>query len=426
MAAFCRDCLIECEEDGADKRPTCSACGSARVIGHSELHTLSIAHIDCDAFYASVEKRDDPSLHDKPLIVGGGKRGVVSTCCYIARRYGVRSAMPMFKALKLCPHAVVLPPNIAKYSQVGQQIRSMMDDLTPLVQSVSIDEAFLDLNGTEAVHGASPALVLARFAQRVKSEVGVTVSVGLSYNRFLAKMASDLDKPAGFAVIGKIAVEAFLAPRSVGLLPGVGAVFQERLQKDGVRQIGDLQRLDASDLVRRYGEEGLRLSRLARGVDHRPIVTESESKSVSAEITFDNDIKDADVLDQKILQLSEKVARRLRKEGYAGSVVTLKLKTPDFKLITRSRGLPAPTQLGNKIALVARDLFEKEPKGKAYRLIGVGLSTLCGAEQADLGDLVDTKAPQQARLEKTLDGLRDRFGSAAINRAALLTKSPKA
>jgi DNA polymerase-4 len=421
MAALCRECLAE----SAQEATACAACGASRLITHSELHSLSIAHIDCDAFFASVEKRDDPSLEDKPLIVGGGKRGVVSTCCYVARRYGVRSAMPMFKALKLCPHAVVLPPDIAKYSKVGQQIRSMMNDLTPLVQSVSIDEAFLDLNGTEAVHNASPAITLARFAQRVRREVGVTVSVGLSYNRFLAKMASNLDKPSGFAVIGKAGVEDFLAPRSVALLPGVGAVFQERLQKDGVRLIGDLQRLDASELMRRYGEEGLRLSRLAHGIDPRPVVTESESKSVSAETTFEQDLHDAELLHQKILQLSEKVARRLRKEGIAGSVVTLKLKTPDFKLITRSRGLPAPTQLGNKIALVARDLFDKEPKGKAYRLIGVGLSTLCGAEQADLGDLVDTKAPQQARLEKTLDGLRARFGAGAINRAALIARTRK-
>ena len=421
MPAFCRDCLRDCGEEAR----LCAACGSARILAQDELHHLSIAHIDCDAFFASVEKRDDPSLHDKPLIVGGGKRGVVSTCCYIARRYGVRSAMPMFKALKLCPHAVVLSPNIAKYSAVGRQIKSMMDDLTPLVQSVSIDEAFLDLTGTEAVHGASPAVALARFAQRVKRDVGVTVSVGLSYNRFLAKMASDLDKPSGFAVIGKAGVEAFLATRSVALLPGVGAVFQERLRKDGVERIGDLQGLDASELARRYGEEGLRLSRLAHGIDPRPVVIDSESKSVSAETTFERDIADAETLHHMILTLSEKVARRLRKEGHAGGVVTLKLKTPDFKLVTRSRALPSPTQLGNKIASVARDLFDKEPKRKAYRLIGVGLSDLSGAEGADLGDLIDTKAPQQARLEKTLDGLRDRFGASAINRAALVVGTKK-
>ena len=416
MPAFCRDCLSAC----GDSPLACRTCGSARVIAHDELHRLSIAHIDCDAFFASVEKRDDPSLHDKPLIVGGGKRGVVSTCCYIARRYGVRSAMPMFKALKLCPHAVVLPPNMAKYSAVGHQIRSMMDDLSPLVQSVSIDEAFLDLTGTQAVHQAPPSVTLARFAQTVQREVGVTISVGLSYNRFLAKIASDLDKPNGFAVIGQTGVAAFLAPRPVGIMPGVGAVFQARLHRDGITRIGDLQSLDPSELTRRYGEEGLRLSRLAQGIDPRQIVTERESKSVSAETTFERDITNTEQLHHTILALSEKVARRLRKEGYSGSVVTLKLKTPDFKLVTRSRALPSPTQLGAKIALIGRELFDKEPKGKFYRLIGIGMSDLAGADQADLGDLVDTKAPQQARLEKTLDSLRDRFGSASIKRAALM------
>ena len=416
MPAFCRDCLADCTASPH----ICAGCGSQRIIVHDELYHLSIAHIDCDAFFASVEKRDDPSLHDKPLIVGGGKRGVVSTCCYIARRYGVRSAMPMFKALKLCPHAVVLPPNMAKYSAVGHQIRSMMDDLSPLVQPVSIDEAFLDLTGTQDVHQAPPALTLARFAQTVKHDVGVTISIGLSYNRFLAKIASDLDKPNGFAVIGKAGVAQFLAPRPVGIMPGVGAVFQERLRRDGVTRIADLQMIDPSELTRRYGEEGLRLSRLAQGIDPRQIVTDSETKSVSAETTFERDIANAEQLHHTILALSEKVAQRLRKQDYSGSVVTLKLKTPDFKLVTRSRSLPGPTQLGAKIALIGRELFDKEPKGKFYRLIGIGVSDLAGADQADLGDLIDTKAPQQAKLEKALDGLRERFGSASIKRAALM------
>ena len=421
MPAFCRDCLAE----NSAGPLVCGACGSRRIISHDALHDVTIAHIDCDAFFASVEKRDDPSLHDKPLIIGGGKRGVVSTCCYLARQYGVHSAMPMFKALKLCPHAVVLPPDMAKYSAVGQQIRTMMDDLSPVVQPVSIDEAFIDLTGTQAVHQASPALTLARFAQTVQRDVGVTVSIGLSYNRFLAKIASDLDKPNGFAVIGQKGVVDFLALRPVGILPGVGAVFQERLRRDGITLIADLQKMDAGELTRRYGEDGLRLSRLAQGIDTRPIVTERESKSVSAETTFERDVSSAEQLHHTILALSEKVARRLRHDGYSGSSVTLKLKTPDFKLITRSRALPSPTQLGSKIAQIGRELFDKEPKGKFYRLIGIGVSDLGGAEQADLGDLVDTKAPQQAKLEKAMDGLRERFGSSSIKRAALMPPAKK-
>jgi DNA polymerase IV len=300
-----------------------------------------------------------------------------------------------------------------------------MDHLTPIVQSVSIDEAYLDLTGTQAVHSASPALTLARFAQRVANEVGVTISVGLSFNRFLAKIASDLDKPNGFAVIGQAGISEFLAPRPVSIIPGVGAVFQERLRQDGVVVIADLQKMAPAELARRYGEDGLRLSRLAHGIDPRAIVTDGESKSISAETTFDRDSADAERLNTMILALSEKVAQRLRKEGYAGGVVTLKLKTPDFKLITRSRTLPSPTQLGNKIAQTGRELFAKEPQGRFYRLIGIGVSDLTGAEHADLGDLLDMKAPQQAKLEKALDGLRDRFGSSSIKRAALMPRTKK-
>ena len=418
-AGFCRECLA----DHGMPAPACRVCGSTRLLFHSELDQLAIAHIDCDAFFAAVEKRDDPSLLDRPVIVGGGKRGVVSTCCYVARRYGVRSAMPMFKALKLCPQAVVIPPQMKKYRDVGLQIRAMMETLTPMVQPVSIDEAFLDLNGTQDVHGSSPARTLARFAQTVHQQIGITVSVGLSYNRFLAKLASDLDKPHGFAVIGQQGVMDFLAPRRVGLIPGVGTVFEARLQKDGISVIGDLQKIDQSELARRYGEDGLRLARLAQGIDPRPVVTERDSKSVSAETTFDVDCADAQTLHHVILELSEKVAFRLRKEGYAAGGVTLKLKTPDFKLITRSRSLAAPTQVGSKIAQIGRELFNKEPKGKFYRLIGIGVADLMGADQADLGDLLDTKAPQQAKLEKTLDGLRERFGASSVKRAALISST---
>src|SRR3954447_18378589 len=249
---FCRDC----RGDAQDRVSRCPACGSPRLLRHPELDAPAIAHVDCDAFYATIEKRDDPTLADKPVIVGGGQRGVVLTCCYLARTYGVRSAMPMFEARRLCPHASVVRPNMEKYAGVGRQVRALMRDLTPLVEPVSIDEAFMDLSGTQRLHGMSAAKSLAGFAQEVERALGITVSIGLSCNKFLAKIASDLDKPRGFAVLGGTEAAAFLAERPVSLIFGVGKVTQARLAKDGLRRIGDLVRTGETELIRRYGAEG--------------------------------------------------------------------------------------------------------------------------------------------------------------------------
>ncbi|MEN9709143.1 MAG: hypothetical protein RIQ68_1551, partial [Pseudomonadota bacterium] len=333
MSALCRDCLSEAAPAGRPMR--CATCGSPRLITHAERQTLSIAHIDCDAFYAAVEKRDNPDLRDKPVIVGGGQRGVVSTCCYIARTFGVRSAMPMYKALEACPDAVVVRPDMEKYAHVGGQVREMMRALTPLVEPLSIDEAFLDLTGTERLHGMSLDRVLAIFARDVEKNIGITVSVGLSYCKFLAKIASDLDKPRGFAVIGKAEVLDFLRDKPVGMIWGVGKVMRERLEADGYRLIGDLQRADETDLMRRYGMEGQRLARLARGIDTRDVSSERETKSVSNETTFNGDIADFETLARELWRMSEKVSDRLKESDLAGSTITLKLKTKDFKSRTR-------------------------------------------------------------------------------------------
>jgi DNA polymerase-4 len=411
---LCRDCLSHWR--WTDRRPQrCPTCRSPRLAAHPELEQLAIAHIDCDAFYAAIEKRDDPSLADKPVIVGGGRRGVVSTCCYIARIYGVRSAMPMFKALELCPDAIVVRPNMEKYAAVGRQVRSMMLDLTPVVQPVSIDEAFLDLSGTERLHGAPAALTLARFAARVERDLNLSVSVGLSYNRFLAKIASDLDKPRGFAVIGRAEVVSFLAPRPIGIFPGVGKVTQERLARDGLRTVGDIQRLEESALARRYGEEGLRLARLARGEDSRAVRPERETKSVSAETTFDHDRSDPAELVPILLRLSEKVALRLRKAGLSTKGVTLKLKTADFRLRTRARAVP-PTQLASRIFEAGRELLIKEATGARFRLIGIGASDLLPAEDADAGSLIDTTLQRDRKVEQAIDRLREKFGGDSVLR----------
>jgi len=409
-SALCRDCLREALADAR----RCSYCGSPRLLRHAELHHLSIAHIDCDAFYASVEKRDHPELSDKAVIIGGGKRGVVSTCCYVARLSGVRSAMPMFKARALCPEAVIIPPDMAKYKRVGGEIRTMMRELSPLVEPLSIDEAFLDLSGTERMHHASPALVLARFARRVEQEVGVTVSVGLSFNKFLAKIASELDKPRGFAVIGKAEARAFLADKPVSFIWGVGKVTQDKLQAEGFRTLGDLRRLPPEDLFRRFGAMGSRLSRLAWGDDDRKVEPFSEMKSVSTETTYDDDISDARLLDKELWRLCEKLSARLKADALCGRTVTLKLKTKAFKLLTRSRTLTSPTALAQRLYDNAQELLSRETNGTAFRLMGIGVSDLHPLIEADPPDLADPDRPRLARREKAMDQLREKFGQNAI------------
>ena len=407
---FCRDCLTL--QRTAARR--CEACGSPRLVRHPELYRLHIAHVDCDAFYAAVEKRDDPTLRDRPVIIGGGKRGVVSTACYIARIRGVRSAMPMFKALEACPEAVVIKPNMETYARVGREVREMMRTLTPLVEPLSIDEAFLDLAGTERLHGLPPALVLARFAADVEREIGITVSVGLSYCKFLAKVASDFRKPRGFSVIGEAEAISFLAEQPVTMIWGVGKAFAATLERDGIRQIGQLQRLERTDLMRRYGTMGDRLYHLSRGVDQRTIHPDHEAKSVSAETTFDADLASPADLVPVLRALSEKVSARLKKAGIAGRTVVLKLKTQDFKTRTRNRQLGDPTRLADRIFQTGLQLLEKETDGTKYRLLGIGVSDLTDAGRADPPDLVDLQSRKRAMAEGAIDVLREKFGRAAV------------
>ena len=409
-AGFCRDCLRPV--DGT--APRCPACGSPRLLRHPELDRLAIAHLDCDAFYAAIEKRDDPNLADKPVIVGGGKRGVVSTACYIARIRGVRSAMPMFQALKACPEAVVIPPDMEKYAAVGREVRRLMLELTPLVEPLSIDEAFMDLSGTERLHHASPAVSLARLARRIEAEIGISVSIGLSFNKCRAKIASDLETPRGFSVIGRGEALSFLAEKPVSLIWGVGKATQARLAADGIRTIGVLQRADEAELARRYGSIGLRLARLARADDRRPVEPHGAAKSVSAETTFETDLSDAHALKAILRTLSEKVSRRLKKAELAGRIVTLKLKTADFRLRTRSRQLSDPTLLADRIFTVAADLLAREADGTAFRLIGVGLSDFADPSLADPADLIDPSAAKRAAAETAIDAIRGKFGNRAV------------
>ena len=410
MPALCRDCLTTFETGAR-----CPACRSPRVLAHPELLTLSIAHMDCDAFYASVEKRDDPGLRALPVIVGGGKRGVVSTCCYLARIKGVRSAMPMFQALKLCPEAVVVKPRGAHYAAVSRQIRALMDALTPIVEPLSLDEAFLDLTGTERLHKAPPAVLLARFLKRMEEEIGLTGSVGLSHNKFLAKIASDLDKPRGFSVIGKADTAAFLKGKPVRMIWGVGAATQGTLDAAGIRTFDDLARWDRKDLIHRFGQIGDRLWHLARGEDFRRVNPHEPMKSISAETTFDEDIADRDLLDGHVWRLAEKVADRTKAKDLGGRTVTLKLKRADFTTITRRHTLREPTQMADRLYREAADLLAQVGDPGPYRLIGVGLSDIVAARAADLTpDLLDPTAAKRAVAERATDAIRARFGPNAI------------
>lgn len=411
MPALCRDCLTTFET--APKR--CSQCGLPRITVHPELFTLSIAHMDCDAFYASVEKRDNPELASKPVIIGGGQRGVVSTACYVARVRGVKSAMPMFQALKLCPEAVVVRPRMEEYVKASKAIRAMMQDLTPAIEPLSLDEAFMDMTGTNKLHGAPPAVMLAKLIKRMKGELGLTGSIGLSHNKFLAKVASDLDKPRGFSVIGKAETNSFLLDKPIGLIWGVGAVAKESLGKAGIQTFSDLLRWDRQDLNQRFGSLGDRLWHLARGHDLRRVTSDAPVKSISNETTFFKDTSDSDILDGHIWRLAEKVSDRAKARDLAGRVVTLKLKRKDHKSLSRRVTLRDPTQIADRIYRTARDLFDQVGPQGPYRLIGVGLSDLVGDADSDLtSDLLDPNAAKRTKAERATDAIRAKFGSDAI------------
>ncbi|WP_138466431.1 DNA polymerase IV [Poseidonocella sp. HB161398] len=410
MPSLCRDCLTQFETGSR-----CPSCRGPRVISHPELWDLSIAHMDCDAFYASVEKRDHPELRDRPLIVGGGRRGVVSTACYIARIKGVRSAMPMFQALKLCPDAVVVKGRMQVYVEVSRQIRALMEEMTPAIEPLSLDEAFLDLGGTARLHGRPPAVMLARLVKRMETEIGVSGSIGLSHNKFLAKVASDLDKPRGFAVIGRAETAEFLRDRPVGMIWGVGQAGQAALHAAGIRTISDLLRWDQKELVSRFGSMGQRLYHLARGEDTRRVTRDAAVKSISSETTFNEDTGDREVMDGHIWRMAEKVADRAKAKDRAGRVVLLKLKRADFTQITRRHALREPTQMADVIYRAARELFAQVAEPGPWRLLGVGIAEIVPAERADLsGDLLDPESSRRAAAERATDAIRARFGAEAI------------
>ena len=410
MPSLCRKCF-----NTFNDAVRCPRCSSPLVVSHTELFDLNIAHMDCDAFYASVEKRDNPDLADKPVIIGGGRRGVVSTACYIARIRGVKSAMPMFKALEKCPDAVVIRPRMKIYAEISQQIKAMMNDITPLVEPLSLDEAFMDLSGTHKLHGAPPAVMLAKLMDRISSNLGLTGSIGLSHNKFLAKIASDLNKPNGYSIIGEAETSSFLQDKPIRLIWGVGASMQKSLEKSGIRTFSDLLRWDRKDLVSKFGSMGDRLWFLARGQDARVVSNSDQIKSISNETTLNENTDDLRVLEGHLWRLCEKVSSRAKSKRLAGTIMILKLKSSNHKIITRRVTLRDPTDLADVLFRSTYPLMEAAIGNGPFRLVGAGLSGLCLASQVEREpELLDDGALNRIKVERVTDEIREKFGDEAM------------
>ncbi|MFL2825077.1 MAG: DNA polymerase IV [Alphaproteobacteria bacterium] len=412
ITSICRECLSTFDS----KVLYCANCESLNLISHKEIEKLDIAHVDCDAFYASIEKRDNPKLKNSAVIIGGGKRGVVATACYLARIKGVRSAMPMYKALKLCPSAIIIKPNMSKYRDASRKIQNLMNQLTPLTEPISLDEAFLDLSGTKKLHKKIPAVLLAELSKKINQEVGISVSIGLSYNKFLAKICSDLDKPKGFSLLGRGDSKKFLSSQPVEILWGVGKILKRKLNDDGIKTISQIEELGIKEVINRYGSIGSHIYSLSQGKDLRRVVPQRQIKSISHETTFENDISDKEVLEKKLWSLCEKVSKRSKEKGLGGQTITLKLKTKEFKLISRSCTIDEPTQIGELIFQNSKTLLDREDDKIKYRLIGVGISNLKDSELCDLYDLINISKTKNAKIEYAIDDIRNKFGKDLIKK----------
>ena len=412
ITSICRECLSTFDS----KVLYCANCESLNLISHKEIEKLDIAHVDCDAFYASIEKRDNPKLKNSAVIIGGGKRGVVATACYLARIKGVRSAMPMYKALKLCPSAIIIKPNMSKYRDASRKIQNLMNQLTPLTEPISLDEAFLDLSGTKKLHKKIPAVLLAELSKKINQEVGISVSIGLSYNKFLAKICSDLDKPKGFSLLGRGDSKKFLSSQPVEILWGVGKILKRKLNDDGIKTISQIEELGIKEVINRYGSIGSHIYSLSQGKDLRRVVPQRQIKSISHETTFENDISNKGALEKKLWSLCEKVSKRSKEKGLGGQTITLKLKTKEFKLISRSCTIDEPTQIGELIFQNSKTLLDREDDKIKYRLIGVGISNLKDSELCDLYDLINISKTKNAKIEYAIDDIRNKFGKDLIKK----------
>jgi DNA polymerase-4 len=381
----------------------------------------AILHVDMDAFYASVEAHDDPSLAGKPLVVGGtGGRGVVAAASYEARRFGIHSAMPMREALKRCPHVLCVRPRMARYKEVSREVFAVFGEFTDLVQGLSLDEAFLDVTGSQTLHG-SPEAMAREIKRRILARTGLTASVGVAPNKLLAKLGSEMNKPDGLTVIRAEDAQALLDPMPVGKLFGIGTKTAARLEEQGIYTLGQLRAAPEAVLWPLFGRDTRKMRDRAAGIDERPVEPDAEEQQVSHEETFDTDIADRAVLLGRLAQLADRTAARLRAKGLQAGTVVVKIRQRDFTTFTRQRTFSPPTDETRLIVEVATRLleawFEEHPR-VALRLLGVGVGHLVPAEQLDLfGGPVERQRPG---LDRTLDGIRSRFGQAAVRRGTAL------
>ena len=441
FAFICRSCFAS-GYLGAEKAPqSCLSCGGDIRVD-DEIFNLTIAHIDCDSFYASIEKRDNPDLLDKPVIVGGERRGVVAAACYVARQHGIRSAMPSFKAKQLCPDVTIIKPRMDHYVSVSRQIREMMISLTPQIEPLSIDEAFLDLSGTHLLHKASPAEMLMRLQQKIKQDIGITVSVGLAANKSLAKLASDQGKPDGFFILNQDKAAAWLADKPVSIIYGIGKKAAQKLTDAGLPLCRDLAQAELGHLAQLLGKNAAFIQNLSKGIDTREVKVERQAKSISSETTFNKDISLESELKPIIERQAMRVSRRLKEKGLKGRVITLKAKTAHHKIITRSKTLSAPTDKAYEIFDVATALMAGLiGEGHYWRLLGVGVDGFdhdnTAPSHTDFFSLLEPaakkplekdKVKSRDAIEKALDDMHAKFGADMVfsgKQTDRLTKKPK-
>lgn len=385
-------------------------------MAHAPRHIL---HVDMDEFFAAVEKLDNPELRGQPLLIGGDPkgRGVVATASYEARTFGCHSAMPMATAVRLCPQAIIIRPRGRRYGEVSEQVFAIFERFTPLIEPLSIDEAFLDITGTERLLGP-PRQAAANLKQAIQEEVGLTASVGLAPNKFLAKLASDMDKPDGLTVVPKDGVQAFLDPLPIRKLWGVGPSTAAVIGRLGVQTVGQLRAIDPAELTRQLGSTGEHLARLARGLDDRSVTPNSQAKSIGQEVTFPRDIADPDELRSVLLGQVEQVARRCRRHGLAARTVTIKVRYGDFKTITRSHTLAEATDLTDALWTGVRNLFDEwaARSFKPVRLIGATATGLVARDKVSESLFPDEQDQRKGRLDRTVDDIIDRFGKGSIGR----------
>jgi DNA polymerase-4 len=379
----------------------------------------AILHIDMDAFFAAVEQVDNPALKGKPVIVGGAKRGVVSTASYEAREYGVRSAMPIFEAKRRCPQGIFLPVRMKRYQEVSQKVMAILEAVSPLVEQVSVDEAFIDLAGTERLHGDATQTAR-KIKGRIYAEACLTCSIGIAPNKFLAKIASDLQKPDGLTIVPEEEVQNFLKELSVNKLPGVGPKSEEALRNLGIYAVSDILRFPPGLLQRKFGKYGLRLVELAQGIDDSPVIPCRPAKSMGSEDTLPEDTTDINILKKQLLSQAEEVGERLRRDGLKGRTITLKLKHSDFTLVTRSHSLKEATCATKILYDTAAMLLERYNLKMPVRLIGLAVSNFGEGQQYSLLPGLEKETEKLERVDHAIDRIREKLGRQIITRGSNL------